>query len=239
MSMDFSEFLRRLGAEPRSRDPELLRTGDSAPEFREAAAAAARFEDLLERAAELPLPPGLVDELRSLADQPTAPPGLGWRRMALAAGMLIAVGAALLVWQSGQRWDSVEDYVAGHYRHDGAAALALAGGPDGAELQRLLGEFRMAATPELAGIVSVVKNCPTPDGKGVHLVLNTTQGLVTVLYMPGTAVTDHEFLAFDDRQAVLVSLPRGSAAVIGSGEQQMEELYALLRRSLVTTAEPG
>lgn len=237
--MDFSEFLRRLGAEPRSREPELLRAAESAPEFREAAADAARFEDLLERAAGLPAPPGLVDNLRAIADQPEPAAPMGWRRTALAAGLLIAAGATLLVWQSGPRWDSVEDYVAGHYRHDGASVLALAGGPDGSELRQLLAEFRMAATPELARIVSVVKNCPTPDGKGVHLVLNTEQGLVTVLYMPGTSVTDHELLAFDDQQAVLVALPRGSAAIIGSNEQPMEELYAFVRRSLVPAPDAG
>ena len=237
--MDFSEFLRRLGAEPRSRDPELKRARESAPEFQEAAAVAERFEDLLEHAAKLPVPSDLVDDLRAVADDRRPAIRWGWRRTALAAGLLLAAGSALVVWQSAPRWDSVEDYVAGHYRHDGASVLALAGGPDGAELQRLLGEFRMAASPELAGIVSVVKNCPTPDGKGVHLVLNTEQGLVTVFYMPGTAVTDHEWLAFDDRQAVLVTLPRGSAAVVGSDGQQMEELYALVRRSLVPAPGSG
>ena len=237
--MDFSEFLRRLGAEPRSRDPELICASESAPEFREAAAAAERFEGLLERAADLPVPSDLVDDLRAVADDGRPAARWGRRRTALAAGLLIAAGSALVFWQSAPRWDSVEDYVAGHYRHDGASLLALAAGPDGAELQRLLGEFRMAATPELAGIVSVVKNCPTPDGKGVHLVLNTDKGLVTVFYMPGTTVTDHEWLAFDDRQAVLVALSRGSAAIVGSDGQQVEELYAFVQRSLVPATGSG
>ena len=33
MSMNFSEFIRQLGAEPRSQDPEFLRARQSSPEF--------------------------------------------------------------------------------------------------------------------------------------------------------------------------------------------------------------
>jgi hypothetical protein len=63
--MDFSEFKRLLGADPRSRDPELLRARASSPEFEQAAADAERFEDLLARAVKLPVPEQLIDEIRS------------------------------------------------------------------------------------------------------------------------------------------------------------------------------
>ena len=53
MSMDFSEFLRRLGADPGNRDPEFLHARKSDPEFEQAAAAAEAFEARLERAADL------------------------------------------------------------------------------------------------------------------------------------------------------------------------------------------
>jgi len=47
MSMDFSEFSLRLGADPRNRDPEFLRARDSSPEFSAAAELAERFEQQL------------------------------------------------------------------------------------------------------------------------------------------------------------------------------------------------
>jgi hypothetical protein len=90
--------------------------------------------------------------------------------------------------------------------------------------------------PALAGIVNVIKQCPTPDGKGVHMVLNTDKGLVTVIYMPETPVTDGEQIAFDDSEAVLVQLPKGSAAIIGLREQQVTGLHALVQSSIVVAA---
>ena len=65
MSMNFSEFKQRLGAEPRSADPELRRARESAPEFEAAASEAEQFERKLERALAVPAPAGLIDDLKT------------------------------------------------------------------------------------------------------------------------------------------------------------------------------
>ena len=44
MSMDYSEYKRLLGADPRNQDPAFLRARESSPEFRDAAAEADRLE---------------------------------------------------------------------------------------------------------------------------------------------------------------------------------------------------
>jgi hypothetical protein len=132
-------------------------------------------------------------------------------------------------------WNSVEDYVVDHYHHDGLAVLAMADDPLAADVSGMLAEFGAAAAPELAGIISVIKNCPTPDGKGVHMILNTDRGLVTVIYMPETPVSDGEQILFDDSEAVLVQLRHGSAVIIGSRLQRVSELRALVQESIVTT----
>jgi hypothetical protein len=232
--MDFSEFKRLLGADPRSRDPELLRARASSPEFEQAAADAERFEDLLARAVKLPVPEQLIDEIRSTPQQAsTRASERRWWPMAMAAGLLIAIGAAGLTWRMNPSWDSVEDYVSDHYRHDGAALLAKADGRVANEVQTLLAEFNVEALPDLAAIVGVIKYCPTPDGKGVHMVLNSENGPVTVIYMPDTPVTDHMQFTFDGREALLVELKSGSAAIIGSSAQQISNLYALIQGSIV------
>ena len=51
--MNFSEYKRRLNAEPNCEDPELLAARDSDPRFAEAAADAAAFEAKLEQAREM------------------------------------------------------------------------------------------------------------------------------------------------------------------------------------------
>lgn len=234
MSMGFSEFKRLLGAEPRNRDPEFLRARATSAEFEKEAAEADRLEELLDRAVSLSVPEELIADIRSIPQRRSAPTALrrAWP-LAMAAGLLIAVGAASLVWQMNPTWDSVEDYVASHYRHDGTALLARAGGGVADEAQSLLAEFDVEALPELAGIIGVIKYCPTPDGKGVHMVLNSVHGPVTVLYMPDTPVTDRKSIIFGDREALLVALQSGSAAIIGNPQQQISDLYALIQGSIV------
>ena len=63
MSMDYSEYKRLLGADPRNRDPEFLRARDASPEFREAALEADRFETQLERALAVKPPADLIETL--------------------------------------------------------------------------------------------------------------------------------------------------------------------------------
>lgn len=234
--MNFSEFKRILGAEPRSEDPEFRRARHSSPEFEQATAEAERFEEKLEQALTLPAPTDLIEDIRNIGLQdPAIETSRGWWPMALAASLLLAVGAAGLVWKMNHSWDSVEDYLVDHYRHDGAQLIALADQEASDEVQAILAEFEMQAKPDLADIVGVIKYCPTPDGKGVHMVLNTEEGPVTVIYMPGTAVSDRDLLAFDSLEAILVQLRSGSAAIIGSGGQNIAHFHALVQNSILPT----
>lgn len=233
--MEFSEFRRLLGAEPDSQDPSFLQARDSSAEFRAAAAEAERFEEQLQRALSVAAPADLPDLLHAIPR--TAPRSRrqsgGWR-YAMAAALLLAIGAAGVTWRVNTGWGSVEDYLADHFRHDGPAMLAMAGsGPQTVDVGAVLAEFGMTAAPALAEIISVIKTCPTPDGKGLHMVLDTAQGLVTVIYMPDTPVADGEHVHFDDHDAVLVSLSNGSAVIIGSESQQVAGLDSLLRDALV------
>jgi hypothetical protein len=237
--MDFSEFRRLLGADPRNQDPAFREARASSPEFRDAAAEADRFEEQLELALALQAPQALLDQLRSIPDTAAVRDrqlaGHGtWWRFALAASLLVAIGAAGVTWRMNSGWSSVQDYVVDHYQHDGLAVLAMADDPLAADVSGMLAEFDAAATPALAGIVSVIKNCPTPDGKGVHMILNTERGLVTVIYMPETPVSDGEQILFDDSEAVLVQLRHGSAVIIGSRLQNVSEFRSLVQESIVT-----
>ncbi|MDX1379888.1 MAG: DUF3379 family protein [Xanthomonadales bacterium] len=230
--MDFSEFRRRLGAEPRSTDAELLRACNSAPEFAEAAAEAEAFETKLERALRLPEPPGLVEELCALPGR-SVRPRRRWVSMALAAGLLLAVGIAGLDRLLHPRWDSVEAYVIDHYYHDGVSMLAEEPAPQDPERFRsMFARFEVEAAPALQQIVGVIKICATPDGQGLHMVLNTDVGPVTVIYMPGVPVEDREQFTFDGQRAVLVQMDLGSAAVISAAPQVAENWLAFVQETI-------
>ena len=237
MSMDYSEFQRRLGADPFDSDPALRTARESGPEFEQAAAAAERFEQKLRTAACIAPPVDLVDSLQKLAAQPRRGPLSRKWGLALAASLIIGAGAIGLLWNAAPSWGSVEEYVADHYRHDGYKMLEMSGNGGAAKARALLAEFDVSMADELAGIISVVKSCPTPDGKGVHMVLNTAEGPMTVIYMPDTRVTDREMLRFDGVRAMLVQLESGSAAIIGPTVQQLAALYPLVDRALVPTGD--
>jgi len=230
--MDFTEFRRRLGAEPRSQDPELVRARGGDAEFRAAAEAAERFEQSLERALRVPAPAVVLDGLLAIPRQARGHRRFPWPA-ALAAGLLLAAGAWVLQSRLAPSWSSVEDYVIEHYRHDGDAVLARAGDATPAQLDSMIEEFGIGLAPGFADGVRLVKNCPTPDGKGLHMVLDTPNGLVTVIYMPRTTVNDREALAFDGREALLVALPGAAAVIIGSSQQQVAGLYPLVHDSIL------
>jgi len=201
----------------------------AAPEFEAAAAEAERFEALLERALALPVPADLAPAVARARTTRAR----HWWPTALAAGLLLAVGAASLTWSLRPAWDSVEDYLVDHYRHDGVRAIALLDRGAAPPVAELLAEFRLGAEPALADIVGVIKVCPTPGGRGLHMVLDTRRGPVTVIYMPDVEVTDRERLVFDGLEAILVDAPGGSAAIIG---EAVQDYYAVVHDSLVPLA---
>jgi len=228
--MDFTEFKRKLGAEPRSSDPEYVAARDASPEHREAAEKADRFEKRLEQALDIPVPPDLVEQV-------LAAPVRRQRRtlwpLALAASLVVVIGGALLIYNDTHRWASVEAYVMDHYRHDGAKVLELAAGGPSGDIQEILGAFGLHAEPALAGMVRLVKFCPAPGGKGVHMVLDTDTGPVTVFYLPETQVNDRQVIHFDGRQAMLVSLERGAAVIVGGTGLSPAAYYAVVHDALV------
>jgi hypothetical protein len=233
--MNFSEFRRLLGADPRNSEPEFLRARHSSPEFEAAAAEADAFEDRLERAALIQAPDDLVESLRVIGrESPRPDRGRRWLPMALAASVLLTAGAAAWLWNMNRGWDTVEEYVVSHYRHDSdmhPAGITLD------EVQDLFSGLNVQAAPALASIVDVIKYCPTPDGKGIHMILNTESGPVTVIYMPDTPVIDREMFAFDNVEAILVDLQSGSAAIVGPNQQTISGLYAFVQNSIVPSQD--
>jgi hypothetical protein len=65
------------------------------------------------------------------------------------------------------------------------------------------------------------------------MVLATEHGLVTLIYMPDTSVTDGERVNFDGLEAMLVTLQSGSAVIIGPEFRQVAELHSLVQESII------
>jgi hypothetical protein len=231
MSMNFSEFRRLLGADPNNQDPEFLAARRAGEEYSRAAAEADAFEEKLERAMRVGAPDDLEEALEPRSDDSRNAGGLRWRGFAIAASVVIALGAAIVGWNMNREWDSVEAYVAEHYAHDGERLLARSGDPDRPGLAPFLGGLGVRMDTGLADTVQYYKHCPTPSGKGAHLVIDTEYGKATVIYMPGTAVSDGIDFRFDGMRAHMLVVAGGSVAVIGAENQSLVALYARVQEA--------
>ena len=229
--MNFSEFKKLITADPGSRDPEILRARHSAPEFEAAAEEAEAFEEKIQAALFVQPPADLLAELKTISQHPVH--RRNWIPLALAASLLITVGVVGQVWKQSHQWDSVEAYVADHYSHDGSklvtGAKEIVAKQDIVKIMTRLG---VNMDQQLTDRIMYIKFCPTPEGRGAHMVVSTDQGPMTIIYMPKTRVTDGEIVRFDQQHALLVNLEQGSAAIIGDRSQTVENLETMLRRSL-------
>lgn len=233
MSMKFSDFIKQVGADPRSRDPEVLHARNSSPEFKRIAKEAEAFEDKLQAALLIDPPAELLNQIRQIGQQPTQ--RRNWIPLALAASLVLAVSAVTVFWKQYHQWDSVETYLVDHYSHDGNELVARASGPmSESDISKIMTSLGAFADRSLSSKIMFIKYCPTPGGRGAHMVVSTDQGLITVIYMPKAHVIDNEKVRFDRMHAVLVELDQGSVAIIGEQSQSIDNLQSTVRRTLKT-----
>lgn len=235
--MNLLEFKRRLMIEPGDRSDEMRAARVRGGEFAEAAEASDRFEHSLKTALDVPAPPGLADRIilrQSLQQQQRS---LRWIRWgAIAAVLVIAVAVTAVIRNPTTSAADLERHVAWHWKYDGPQVLAaaLAGPEDPDHIDELLSGFGVQLSPELRAQVTLSKYCPTPDGKGVHMVLQGPGGPVTVYYMPDThlASSPVTMSLADGMQAAAVNLKRGSLTVIAGEGLDATALAREIRNQL-------
>lgn len=186
--MDCLEFRRRIGAEPHSRDPELLAHRDGCAACAAAWERAQRFERGLQEALAVPVPDGLVE--RALLAQATGERRRHGRRrrvgLAIAASLLIAVAGSLLTWQMLDA-RSLPALAVAH-----VTAEMDAFGPTGpVPAQAVVGDFT-ARGATLRGPVpdgtTFVRDCDVGSHLAVHMVTRRGGEPVAVLYFPDRRV---------------------------------------------------
>lgn len=231
--MNFSDFKKRLGAEPLSRDPEVLAARESAQAFDAAAREAEAFEKKLEDSLRLPLDgDALVDSVMQnldYGDVRRIPPR--WFAMAASLFVVIGITAVTLV---NRGPTPLESYVKEHYEHDGEALLARARGtvPE-TQVQAVLTRLGANANAALASRVQFIKICPTSNNNdGAHMVVSTGAGNATVIFMPDLKLDQPVLVSFDGIDAEVVPLQAGAAALIGVPKGHTAELEAVLRQGI-------
>ncbi|MGB0515205.1 MAG: DUF3379 family protein, partial [Wenzhouxiangellaceae bacterium] len=212
------------------------------------------FERALQRALDVPVPNALAD--RIILDQSMSGGSAGWTRwMSMAAALALAVALttfgllergpdhAMPAVADGARptLAELERHIAWHWEHDGPMAVNAAfEQPDESDhVQFIFSELGVQLEPELLSQVRLSKFCPTPNGDGVHAVLETDQGPVTVYFMPHTRIpTSPATIPLPNGQESLaINLERGSMALIAETGADMPELAREIVRQL--TFAPG
>jgi len=152
----------------------------------------------------------------------------------IAAVLAIAVAVTAVVMNPATSLADLERHVAWHWQHDGPQVLAasMSGPEDPDHVQEILSGFGVQLAPEILKQVRLSKYCPTPDGKGAHLVLDGPEGPVTVYYMPRTrlASSPATMSPAEGMQAVALNLERGSIALIAPEDIDLRALAAEIRR---------
>ena len=229
--MNFSEFKKMLDTDPNNQDPEFLGARDSSPEFQQAAAASDDFEARIQQAVRISAPQGLLDELKEISQQEEPSKGSSWMSYALAASVLMAIAVAGLTMRGPGAGTPVDEYVAHHYSLDGQKLLSQGEGALADNVSDVLAQLQVSLSQETSDMVGFIKFCPTPGGKGAHMVINTNDGPITIIFMPDTAVTDGELMKFEDMQAQLVNLGDHSAVIIGKETQKIASYHGLVQNS--------
>ncbi len=234
--MNFSEFKKRIGAEPRSRDPEILEAIDSDPEIRAAAEEAEAFEQKLEAAFAIKTPPFLLDQIASIPKVASIEPKprntrLAW--LAAAAVLVAGVGfASYTYYESTFYWDNVDDYIVEHWADDGSKMLALADGETDPGAPALFARFDVEISPDFAARIDSVHNCKTPGSRGAHMVISTQSGPITLIFMPEVDTVNGHILDLGEEVAATLPLERGSAVIIGPSEEAIAPIYAIARAGI-------
>jgi hypothetical protein len=224
--MDHARYRMRIGADPRSSDPELREHRESCRECQLYTERLLRFESRLERA--------LRVDVRAQTHRPAS-----WRWMAMAASVLLGVVVAAGIWAVLPGASLAADVVA-HMREEPQAWRRTDVAVPDAELNDILREsnLRLGAA---AGIVSYASSCAFRGHQVPHLVVQTPSGPVTVMVLVHESVS--RLTQFDEQgyRGTIVPMPgHGSIAVLmqnpGAAQaRDLQRIAAQVRASIVWT----
>jgi Protein of unknown function (DUF3379) len=213
--MQCLEFRRAVGADPSLSSAEILE------HERQCAACAAHRRELIALDAKL----RRALEIRIPGQRPFVPSAPPVRRaswLALAASVLLAVGIGVGLWTFFPR-ATLAQVVVDHIHHEPGAMVTTADRVAPFALADVLAKGGIRLRPDFAG-VSYARSCPVRGYVVPHLVVQTSEGPVTVLVMVHEHV-QHE-VAIDDARlrGEIVPAGPGSIAIIGTGPESVAEV---------------
>ena len=232
MSMSLIEFKRRLLEDPA--DSELRQWRNVSVEHRRAWHNAQRREAMFKSALEVPVPEGLAESIVLKQATRASQSRRKWIPLSMAAAVAaIAVTVQLL--RPGLSGTDLSDYTVRHIAHEPAAlhATALV---DQQDLAYMMGEFGLTLSQPLNDVV-YLKRCPTRHGAdGLHLVVRTENGPVTVFFLPDEPMENTVPIEVDSLRGYAVAQGDGAFIIVGEHSKDLPTVERRLRQSIQQTS---
>ncbi|HEV7779260.1 MAG TPA: DUF3379 family protein [Luteibacter sp.] len=222
--MNCLQFRRQIGAEPQSRDPELLAHRDECAQCMAVWQRAQRFEQELMAAMAVTVPEGLVDRVllaqSTGARQRQVSHRRGW--LAIAASVLIVVGGGSMVWRqtlSGSLPTLAVDHMAGEM---GSLAMTQAIPPN--SVTAGFAARGLSLRGPMPGGITYVHDCRVGSYAAVHLVSRVGNMPVVALYLPNKKIAAPDGFERDGWKGRELPLRDGTLIVLARhpSEQQLD-----------------
>ncbi len=228
--MNSTERKRALLADPTHLQPEQVRALEQDTELRAWFNEALELDGLIHQAMQLPVPEDLEERLQSLTCGQPVPRRTGSRRW-LQAGALAASLALVVAGYSYLGFRDPAAEIIAHIQHE-PASLISDNGVKLQDVQALLADYGMRLQTQL-GKVTYLTRCRLQGHAGVHMVLETDYGRVTVLLVPGLAVKEMKEIQGDGLEGYLIALQeRYGMAIVGRAGQPLMQVERLLRDAI-------
>ncbi|MGV6852046.1 MAG: DUF3379 family protein [bacterium] len=211
--MDDLQFRKQLLVDPFTQDSEFIDWCNTNPTAKLDLKAAQAFDKTLKKALELPVPEGLIDDI--LMQQNGAEVARKMRQkhvgyFAIAASFVLSIGFGMQLWLS---QPDLSTFAIQHYHHEPEAVLSTAEVSE-SDVDWLFSEYGLKVTKSL-GKVTYLKRCPMFNKTGIHMVIQTAQGAVTVFYMPDKKLNGNSQIKDVGLHGELIAASKGVFAFLG------------------------
>ena len=236
--MDDLEFRKSATIDPDSQEPEFLKKKQQSQYNRRFVNEQQTFNQELQEALTIPTPENLSDriiltqQLSQHKQQRLKKRQRQWRNWfagSVAAAVIITFSVRLLIpatIDGAQLAQSVINHI-----HDDTHALNVRMDVPKSSIDTMLASYGGKLKGPI-GQVSFLGHCIVGGHTGIHIVLNTPQGLVTVILLPHQSINQPSLLTDKQYSGVLYPSEKGSIAIIAEHRKSIEDTRQKINRNL-------
>jgi hypothetical protein len=154
--------------------------------------------------------------------------------LAMAASVALVAVLAMQIFGGAPQYDSLGDEIIAHLDHEPNALVVTDVAVSDRRLDRVV-PANIANLDHSGGLITYAQSCKI-NGKLVpHLVIQGTNGPVTVLLMPDEKIDEAKDLEGKGINGVLIPVGDGSIAIIGDKDENIDEIRRNVTNSVTWT----